>query len=312
MRVAACIVTYRRPGGLERALEGLARLRFESVERPDLRAIVVDNDPGGSAAAVCERLAPGLELPLVYEAEPRRGISQARNRAVACAAALGAGFLAFLDDDEVPEPSWLDEMLRVQREYAADVVGGPVLPHFPEPVPAWVVRGRFFEQPFERPRYPTGTPLKLTAAGNVLVRTKMFEEMGERFDEELGLTGGEDTLFFARACEAGYRLVWADEAVVHEWTPPSRANAGWLLRRAYRLGNTRSLYERRAGSGPVVRAVRIAKGCGRLVQGLLVLTPAALISPFVGRQAVMKSLVLVCRGAGMLAGVFGVRHEEYR
>jgi succinoglycan biosynthesis protein ExoM len=312
MKVASCVVTYRRPDGLERALEGLARLRFEKVERPDVHIVVVDNDPKRSASAICEKLAHEIGHPLEYHAEPRRGISQARNRAVACAAALGADFMAFVDDDEVTEPLWLDELLYAQRKYAADVVGGPVLPYFYEPVPDWIVKGKFFEQPFERPRYPTGHLLKLTAGGNVLIRTRIFEEMGEYFDEELGLTGGEDTLFFSRAYEAGYKLVWADDAVAHEWTPASRANARWLLRRAYRLGNGRSLYENQANAGSVARAVRIAKGCGRLGQGLMLLPLSIPLSLIVGRQSIMKAMVLVFRGAGMLAGVLRIRFEEYR
>jgi GT2 family glycosyltransferase len=312
MKVAVCIITYKRPEGLKRLLHGLNGLSFEERVAPLLSVVVVDNDAAGTAAVVCEDVRGWFKWPLKYYVEPRRGISQARNRAVACAVALGADFMAFVDDDEVPEPLWLDKLLSVQQEYAADVVGGPVLPYFYEPVPEWVVKGRFFEQSFERPRYPTGHLLELTAAGNVLVKTSMFDEMGGRFDEELGLTGGEDTLLFARAHEAGYKLVWADEAVAYEWTPASRANARWLLRRAFRLGNSRSVYENRANAGSAALVVRIAKGCGRVVQGLLLFLPSLPLSLVVGRQSMMKALVLVFRGAGMLAGVARIRFEEYR
>ena len=34
-------------------------------------------------------------------------------------------WLAFIDDDEVPEPEWLAELLRVQRTCGADAVRGP-------------------------------------------------------------------------------------------------------------------------------------------------------------------------------------------
>ena len=312
MKVAVCITTYKRPEGLRRLLSGLDMLSFEGGAPPSLSVVVVDNDEAETAAAVCEEVRGWFKWPLEYHVEPRRGISQARNRAVACAVALGADFLAFVDDDEVPEPSWLDQLLSVQRTHAADVVGGPVFPYFYEPVPDWVIEGKFFEQPFERPRYRTGHLLKLTAAGNVLVRTSLFAEMSEYFDEELGLTGGEDTLFFAHAYEAGYKLVWADEAVAHEWTPRSRTNARWILKRSYRLGNAASLCEARESAGWTVRAVRIAKGCGRVGQGLLLFLPSIPLSLIVGRQAIMRALVLVCRGAGMLAGVLKIRHEEYR
>lgn len=312
MKVAACIVTYRRLDGLERLLRSFDRLRFEKVDVPDAKIVVVDNDPEGSASEICEKLASELGWPLEYHLEARRGISHARNRAVLCAAALNADFLAFVDDDEVPELFWLDELLFVQRSYVADVVGGPVLPYFPEPVPDWIIKGKLFEQPFERPRYPTGQLLQLTAAGNVLIRTRMFEEMDEYFDERLGLTGGEDTRFFTRAHGAGYRIVWADEAVVYEWTPRSRASASWLLKRAYRLGNSRSLYEMYSRAGALTRAVRFAKGGGRIVQGILLIPGCALLSVVYGRHLLLKPLIYIVRGAGMLTGLIGMRYEEYR
>lgn len=312
MKVAACVVTYHRLDGLERLLRSFDSLRFEKVDVPDVKIVVVDNDPEGSASEICEKLASELGCPLEYHLEARRGISHARNRAVLCAAALNADFLAFVDDDEVPEPSWLDELLFVQRSYAADVVGGPVLPHFYEPVPDWIVKGKLFEQPFERPRYPTGQLLQLTAAGNVLIRTKMFEEMDEYFDERLGLTGGEDTHFFTQVHGAGYRIVWADEAVVHEWTPRSRASASWILKRAYRLGNASSLYEMYSRAGALTRAVRFAKGSGRIVQGILLIPGGALLSIVWGHHLLLKPLIYIVRGAGMLTGLIGVRYEEYR
>ncbi len=311
MHVTVCIATYRRAEGLRRLLEGIDGLTFRKADPPEVRIVVVDNDPAGSASGVCKGLAPKLGWPLDYHAEPRRGISYARNTAVA-RAREGANFIACIDDDEVPEPGWLDELLHVQRSYAADVVSGPVLPYFPDPVPAWVVRGGFFEQAFEHPRYPTGRELEVTATSNVLIRAGIFEETGLLFDERLALTGGEDVHFFARVRRAGYKIVHADDAVVHEWIPGSRANARWVLRRAYRVGNAHTLIEEYLGSDKRTRAVRIAKGCGRIVQGVLLMPLSLPVLFLSGRWMFVQSLLYICRGAGMLAGMIGVRFEEYR
>lgn len=312
-QVVVCVATHRRPEGLRRLLAGLDGQRFEPDAELRVGVIVVDNDPGASAAEVCTQAANTLRWPLEYRMEPRRGISQARNTLVAAAMETGAEFIVFVDDDETPDPGWLEELLRVRREYDADVVSGPVLPHFYEAVPRWVVDGKFFEQPFERPRHPTGHRIEATGAGNVLLRTKIFAETGETFDERVGLIGGEDTLFFTQVQRAGYTMVWADEAPVHEWTPASRAGAKWLLRRAYRLGNNRSLLETR-GLNPGLRArlFRFAKGAGRILQGLSLLPASAALCPIVGRSKLVESLQHVCRGAGMLAGLAGVLYEEYR
>jgi succinoglycan biosynthesis protein ExoM len=123
-RVAVCIGTFRRPEGLRRLLQALDALRFERLPRPDLVIVVVDNDPAGSARAVCDSIAPTVRYTIRYEIEATPGISHVRNRAARLARDQ-ADLVAYLDDDEVPEPRWLEELLVVQQAHAADVVAGP-------------------------------------------------------------------------------------------------------------------------------------------------------------------------------------------
>jgi succinoglycan biosynthesis protein ExoM len=308
--VSVCIITYRRSEGLKRLLNALGSLRFNKSELPEIEIVVVDNDPSRSALEVCKDASATLKWPLEYRIESRRGIAHARNTAIANAREH-ADFVAFIDDDEVPEPHWLDELLHAQHSYDADVVSGPVFPYFCDQVPPWVTKGRFFEEAFANPRYVTGHPIKLTATGNVLIRTQIFREMSIAFDERLGLTGGEDIHFFKRVNQAGYKMVYAGEAPVQEWIPKSRTNIAWMLKRAYRLGNAASLSEAYLDPTTAVRVVRAIKGGGRLVQGALLLFLAPLSLVF-GRHLLVKSLLHVCRGTGMLAGLAGIRFEPYR
>jgi glycosyltransferase involved in cell wall biosynthesis/GT2 family glycosyltransferase len=307
VRVAVCIITYRRPEGLKRLLDGLDRLVFEKNPLPDLEIIVVDNDPTGSAQALCEVAKPNLRWPLRYCVESRRGIPYARNRAIASAGS-DMDFVAFVDDDEVPLPTWMDELLYVQHSYDADVVYGAVLPYFVEDAPTWIVEGRFFEHTFVRARYPTGRPLELADTNNVLLRSQVFGGMDKLFDERFAMTGGSDTHFFMRVFRTGYRIVWAVDARVYDWVPKNRAKARWILQRAYRLGNTRSLCELDLESSAARRVVPVIKGVGRIAQGVL-LIPASIA---LGRHAIVGALHNICYGAGRLAGVLGVRYEEYR
>jgi len=53
------------------------------------------------------------------------------------------------------------------------------------------------------------------------------------FDPQFALSGGEDQDFFVRLSKAGKRFAWSDEARAHGDVPDTRANLGWLLRRAY-------------------------------------------------------------------------------
>jgi glycosyltransferase involved in cell wall biosynthesis len=299
MKVALCVCTYRRPAGLRRLLAAIAALRTDRVG--SLEVVVIDNDPDGSARAVVDAV-DGMPFIVRYAHEARRGISHARNRAVAEAA--DADWIAFLDDDEEPEPEWLNELLRVQAVHAADVVAGPVPPRYEVPAPRWVLRGRFHEPP----RRPTGSPLPYADTGNVLVRASLFRDFPAPFAPSLALAGGEDTHFFLRVARAGHRIVWADAAVAWEWVPPSRVRLPWLLRRAFRRGNTWALLERELDPSWRVRALRIARGAGRIVRGA-VLLPLSLLR---GRHAVVETLRGMCFGAGSLAGVAGYRYDEYR
>lgn len=304
VRVAVCVITYRRPEGLKRLLEALDRQTFvKTVPAPEVEIVVVDNDPEGSAASGLE--SASVRWLLRSQVEPRRGIPQARNTAVAGALAGGADFVAFVDDDEAPEPCWLDELLRVQRERGADAVAGPVLRHFDEPPPEWILAGGFFD----KKRYADGESLMYVDTANSLVRRELLEGRDKPFDERLAFTGGEDTHFFLRAHRDGRRMVWADGAAVRELIPTSRANAGWVFRRAYRLGNSLAFCEVDLDPSWRTFALRAAKALARIIRALLILPASPLLG---GRGRAARSLHDICRGVGMLAGLAGFSHEEYR
>ena len=70
MDIAICALTYKRPEGLRRLLDGLDGLTF-SGPRPEIRIVIVDNDPRGSARAAYEQTAAVLRWPIEYVAERR-------------------------------------------------------------------------------------------------------------------------------------------------------------------------------------------------------------------------------------------------
>ena len=304
VRVAICIATYRRPRMLAQLLKALDRLTFRKVPVPQVRVIVIDNDTDGSAQAPIERAARVARWPLWYAIEPHRGISYARNRSVE-AAGKDCDFVVFIDDDEVPRRSWLDELLFVRASHDADVVAGPVLPRFEELPPRWIERGRYFE----RPRYRTGHPLSVAGAGNVLVRASLLSSQAGPFETQFALSGGEDTHLFMRLHRAGARMIWADEAVVDERVPQTRMTWRWVLQRAYRGGNTFTRCELDLRPSCGVRWRRATKGAARIAQGVVGLLTVA---PVCGISGLVDASVRVCLGLGMLTGVLGYRSEGYR
>jgi glycosyltransferase involved in cell wall biosynthesis len=296
-----CALTYKRPDGLARLLEGLKALRFRD-EPPDARIVVVDNDPAGSARETCRQMETKVPCPLKYVIETQRGIAFARNAALDNA--LDSEWICFIDDDEVPDPHWLDSLLAVQRQYDADVVGGPVVPRFLEPVPHWIEEGGFFN----RRRFPTGRRLRHAFTNNVLFRSRILDELKLRFNERWALMGCEDRAFFQTIGMAGYKIVWADEAEVTEWVPSSRANAEWLVRRHYRVGNSTSFVELDLRSKWQTWPLLLAKSAVWLALG----TSRLALSPFRGQVSRVRGMQGCAYAAGLFTGLLGIAYEEYR
>lgn len=302
LRVALCVITHRRPAGLTRLFGALESLRM-SEPAPELRIFVIDNDPEESAREVVRDLAERMETPVVYRSEKRRGIPQARNAALG--AAMGwADQIAFVDDDDVPEPDWLGELIRVQKDTGADAVTGPCPPQFEMPPPAWVIDGRLFEDP----RWSTGTRRHVAFTGNVLIRTAALAAMGELFDERLADFGGSDSEFFQRFVWSGNTIVWCDTAVVRVQVPASRMRLRWILTRAYRTGTTEAYVARKRNTGwrsslrlAVNGSYCVAGGVGRI-----------LLAVVLGRAAAARGLRMASYGFGQIAGCLGHRYAEYR
>ena len=123
-------------------MQSLERLQFRGGLFQPAKVIVVDNDPrSGTSNETCDSFA-NCRWEMKSVAEKRQGISYARNKALQEAFDWGADAIAFIDDDEVAEPNWLDELLAVQRSSGAEGVCGPVLSHFEEPPPAWMIKVR--------------------------------------------------------------------------------------------------------------------------------------------------------------------------
>lgn len=298
LRVAVCVATFQRPRFLQTLLDAFSQLRFSKLSKPALEIIVVDNDEAQSAKPVCNLI--DYPWSVRYVCEPQRGIARARNRAIDCAA--GADFLAFIDDDEVPAPHWLDELLWAQSQFQADVVSGSVIPLFSDNVPDWIRKGRFFH----RPVFETGYRVQLCSTNNALIRSKILDVVSS-FDEQFNFSGGEDTHFFLRVREAGSRMIFSREAVVYEPISTERANFSWLLRRGFQTGNSWARCESSLHAGSGTAILRVFKELIHISHG----TSQFLVALFLGKAQFVRSLQTISAGLGTLAGVAGYRFMPY-
>jgi glycosyltransferase involved in cell wall biosynthesis len=319
--VTVCACTYRRPEGLRALLGGLATQRFKAIAPPRIEVVIVDNEGSAEARAVCAQVGQATGLAVRYVHEPRHGIPFARN---ACLDHVpqDASFFAMIDDDEVPEPAWLEQLLLAQACGDADVVRGAVVPVFPDGAPAWIRDGEFFGWPKQRAAgagaLADGAELASASSNNVLVRAAAVRALGLRFDATLTFTGGSDALFFRQMKLAGCRIVYAAGARVREAVPAQRATFSYLWRTHYKQGCNKvprklRLDSKGAGSARFVRmAVKsIPRECAEIGGGAL-----AVAGSLVGGQAdigrLSPGLLRIAKGVGGLAGLIGVRFAHYR
>ena len=295
------VLTYRRTQHLPALLDAL--VEQAATVHPRAEVVVVDNDPGASAADVVRAWAGrGVR----YAHEPRPGISAARNRALAEAAR--AEVLVFIDDDELPRPGWLARLVGAWRAWGCAAVAGPVSSDLPAPASAWVAGTGVFD----RRRATTGALVGGAGAGNLLLDVARVRRLGLAFDERLGLTGGEDTLFTHELVRRGGELRWCDEAEAVESVPADRMTRSWVLRRCFRSAGSWSRAEVSLAAGAAgrlrVRAVVLARAAARLSLALLALVPATVRRDAGAQGAAVATLA---RYAGLAVGALGYVPREY-
>jgi succinoglycan biosynthesis protein ExoM len=304
-RLTVAVLTYRRLDDLAAVLPMLVEqaVRASESTRMPIGVLVVDNDPDAGARTTVTAYP---DQPVRYVHEPSPGIAAARNRAIEESA--DSEVLIFIDDDERPVAGWLQALLDTYRATGADGVVGPVASRFTGTLDPWIEAGGFFT----RRRLPTGTEVRVAATNNLLLNLHSVRRRGLRFDQRLGLIGGEDTLFTRQLTGTGGRIVWCAEALVHDIVPADRMTRAWVLRRAFRMGGTASRVEvRLAGSFRARTLARLRQlllggsrlGVGGLRFGLGLLTTAP------GRRA--AGARNCARGLGLICGAFGIEYREY-
>lgn len=300
--IAVCIPTFRRPAGLLRCLKSLEDL----TGGLSLRVIVGDNDvQQKQGIEVCRALeAEGFKYPLKAIPVEQRGIAPNRNALVAEAISdADIEFIAMIDDDEWAHPEWLSELMRLQKQFDADIVGGPVLRTFETPVPDYVARANLPDYS----KIPSGKTKLIDATSNIMFRSSLFKERtAPWFDPQYALMGCEDRDILTSFMIAGKTFAWANMALVTEEMPTSRCSAKWMLQRAYRVGNTDTIvnmkhrppgYTILSEASKILGASFLALG----TMGVFFWHPAR---RFEGAR-------LGARVAGKVVALLGRRHQEY-
>jgi GT2 family glycosyltransferase len=207
------IATRNRPSNLEECLAALSR---QQCAFP-FGVLVVDNAPYNDLAA---------EIASRYQAdyliEPRVGLSYARNTGVA---ASEGEFIAFLDDDSIPDPHWLQNLLKPLEDPSVLAATGRVSVYYEEngerlPAPWHHYDAGPDGKNIDRNRDDWFSLANFQGSGvgaNMAFRRQFFDKF-KGFDERLGrgvgLQAFEESHAFFRILEAGYSVVYTPDATV--------------------------------------------------------------------------------------------------
>jgi succinoglycan biosynthesis protein ExoM len=235
--ISVVVLSYDRVNLLERTLRACVDPRTAPGVAYEI--IVVDNHPNRLAETLVAAIAEETGAPLTYLADARRNISIVRNLGIK--AAKGR-YVAFIDDDEAPDPNWLSELFHCLERTGADAAFGPKHPVFEAGhPPEWDPQGWRYTLDFQ---LPADTELHLfgrlrrkgkgLGSGNAAFRVATCFDTAEPFAVAFGDGNGEDTHLLFRLALAGRRFVWCPTALVREFMETERTKPAYLITRMKR------------------------------------------------------------------------------
>ncbi len=230
--VSVVICTRNRAKALRATLEAMNGVTLPANVSGEL--LIVDNGSEDDTGAVV-RSASIASMPIRYVVERARGLSNARNRALA--EARGSVIL-FTDDDVRPLPGWVEAICLPLIAGTADGVQGGVRipPHLRCP---WMQR--FHLELLASTEYMDGEVPYFVGANMAFGRHVLEKIPG--FDPALGagaLGFLDESLFFMQMKEVGYRFIFARDATVEHHFDASRLSAANFRDRALREGRSRA------------------------------------------------------------------------
>ena len=281
-RVSVIVMTLDRPLSLRRCLASLAA---QTLLRETFEVILVDvsKRPVRNVAA-----AYGGVLNLVHDIGSNRGVAGNRNTGVLLAR---GPIVAFLDDDCVAAPEWLERITVAVEAEPRAIVGGVV--RNPDPTNAVAVAGQVITEGIDAFFNPAGKAPRFFPGLNFAVEREHYLAIGG-CDDRFGRLAAEDRDFVDRWLLAGGRLAHCREAVVaHE----HRGTLGGFVRQHLNYGRGAWRYH----------SLRRHRRSGRMVDDLRLHTglPRYLGPPLMRQVPVMRAKVLGLLVAWQVANLVG-------
>ncbi len=299
--VALC--THNHADRLTRTLADLSTLKRPA--RP-WEFLVIDNGCRDNTPELLARHAWPAGWNVRVVREEKLGLSNARNRAIAEAR---GEYVIFMDDDETADSDWLCAFERLIDAKNPDAFGGRIRVLFEDARPAWLrddLLGFLGELNRAETIAPLTDPYTSFYGGNFGFRRSVCERVGG-FDAMLGRkgsdnTGGEEIDFYRRLLDAGFKVWWTPEAVIHHRIQAAKLERRYFYDLHYRMGGMEAVRERGHGSRLPPRYL-----FGQLLRAILAVCQQRRHE---GRDATVRNEMNVAYFAGRIRGwAFGPRPE---
>jgi glycosyltransferase involved in cell wall biosynthesis len=231
MKITVILCTFNRSQSLARALDSVALCTLPASA--EWEVLVVDNNSTDQTRQLVEEFSRRYTERFRYLFEAKPGKSHALNAGIREAR---GDVLAFMDDDVVVEPAWLQKLIAPFESGGWAGVGGRIVPDQDFRPPRWIpMHERYALAPLAM--FDLGqTACELLEAPfgtNMAFRKTVFQKLGG-FRTDLGPQPGsairnEDTEFGFRVLADGQRLWYEPSAVVYHSLPADRLQKQYFL-----------------------------------------------------------------------------------
>lgn len=258
--VIVCAYSLSRLELLMRAVTAAS----EQLRDGDEIVVVVDHNQtlleAARTALADGGIAPGL-IPRVrtVPSENRRGLSGARNAGIAAA---NGELIAFLDDDAIPRPGWLDKLTEAFADPDVIGTGGIAAPAWETRPPAWLPAEFLWVVGCSYRGLPeTVSEIRNPIGANMAFRRSAIREAGG-FTDGIGRVGRtplgcEETEFAIRAARiTGGRIVHEPDALVDHRVTADRMTARYFFRRCWAEGISKAFVSKLIGNGAATASER--------------------------------------------------------
>jgi GT2 family glycosyltransferase len=262
MSFTIIIATCNRPDRLAKALAAV-RAAIK-VAGGNHHVVVADNGNARLARAVTGEFARSVGFPVTYVATPPLNKAAALNAGIRAA---DTGWLAFTDDDCLPDRGWLVAGSAYATSAGVNLFSGRLEPGpIDFPLPRWL-RHRPHEIVEWSPAFVDYAPLpqsgilspteRVPFGANIFVRKWVFETYGG-YDEALwkrcgsAALGSEDAEFAMRVRARGESIGYCADALVVHPVYPERTTLRYYLRHIYHAGVREPLFASPGQSAPLM------------------------------------------------------------